>query len=151
MQVKLRGESMQAAADAAESSMVSVIGLDSGKVQEICDAVNERVGAGSVQIANFLCPGNYVISGSSEVRSTQHTLPCQAVVGISWGRVTAVIGARLSPWAPARLLGAWLLAPCRTCSIWCMLKLHAAAPAARCARCTALPVHFCRVKGPVVP
>ena len=78
MQVKLRGESMQAAADAAESSMVSVIGLDSGKVQEICDAVNERVGAGSVQIANFLCPGNYVISGSSEVRSTQHTLPCQA-------------------------------------------------------------------------
>lgn len=67
MQVKLRGESMQAAADAADSSMVSVIGLDSEKVQEICDAVNERVGAGSVQIANFLCPGNYVISGSSEV------------------------------------------------------------------------------------
>eukprot|EP00892_Ulva_mutabilis_P010549 jgi/Ulvmu1/7867/UM004_0098.1 len=64
--VKLRGESMQAAADAADSSMVSVIGLDSGKVQEVCDAVNERVGAGSVQIANFLCPGNYVISGSSE-------------------------------------------------------------------------------------
>lgn len=72
VQVKLRGESMQAAADAADSSMVSVIGLDSEKVQEICDAVNERVGAGSVQIANFLCPGNYVISGSSEV----WTAPC---------------------------------------------------------------------------
>lgn len=30
--VKLRGESMQAAADATPSAMVSVIGLDSGKV-----------------------------------------------------------------------------------------------------------------------
>ncbi len=30
--VKLRGESMQAAADAQPSSMVSVIGLDSAKV-----------------------------------------------------------------------------------------------------------------------
>ncbi|PNH05242.1 Malonyl-CoA-acyl carrier protein transacylase, mitochondrial [Tetrabaena socialis] len=34
--VKLRGESMQAAADAQPSSMVSVIGLDSGKVAELC-------------------------------------------------------------------------------------------------------------------
>lgn len=74
VQVKLRGESMQAAADAADSSMVSVIGLDSDAVQEICDAVNDKVGAGSVQIANFLCPGNYVISGSSEAR------PCPAVI-----------------------------------------------------------------------
>ena len=34
--VKLRGESMQAAADAASSGMVSVIGLDSEKVAELC-------------------------------------------------------------------------------------------------------------------
>ncbi len=34
--VKLRGESMQAAADAQPSSMVSVIGLDSAKVAELC-------------------------------------------------------------------------------------------------------------------
>ena len=33
--VKLRGESMQAAADAKASGMVSVIGLDSDKVAEV--------------------------------------------------------------------------------------------------------------------
>lgn len=66
VQVQLRGECMQAAADAAESGMVSVIGLDSDTVGQLCDAANKRAGAGSVQIANFLCPGNYVISGSKE-------------------------------------------------------------------------------------
>lgn len=65
--VQLRGESMQAAADAAESGMVSVIGLDSDKVASICDAANKRVGDSTgVQLANLLCPGNYVVSGSKE-------------------------------------------------------------------------------------
>lgn len=37
--------------------MVSVIGLDSEKVQELCDAANEDVDENErVQIANFLCP-----------------------------------------------------------------------------------------------
>lgn len=37
--------------------MVSVIGLDSEKVQQLCDAANEEVDeANKVQIANFLCP-----------------------------------------------------------------------------------------------
>jgi [acyl-carrier-protein] S-malonyltransferase len=67
MQVKLRGESMQAAADAAESDMVSVISIDSEKVKEICAAVNERLGSDAIQIANYLCPGNYAVSGSMEV------------------------------------------------------------------------------------
>lgn len=36
--------------------MVSVIGLDSDKVQLLCDAANEEVDeADKVQIANFLC------------------------------------------------------------------------------------------------
>lgn len=36
--------------------MVSIIGLDSVKVQELCDAANEEVDeANKVQIANFLC------------------------------------------------------------------------------------------------
>lgn len=62
--VKLRGEAMQDASDAAKSAMVSVIGLDSGKVQELCDAANAEVDEGNkVQIANFLCPGNYAVSG----------------------------------------------------------------------------------------
>ncbi|KAF3331814.1 malonyl-CoA-acyl carrier protein transacylase [Carex littledalei] len=62
--VKLRGEAMQDAADAASSAMVSVIGLDSDKVQLLCDAANEEVGdSEKVQIANYLCPGNYAVSG----------------------------------------------------------------------------------------
>lgn len=62
--VKLRGEAMQAAADATPSAMVSVIGLDSGKVAELCEAANAEVSVEErVQIANFLCPGNYAVSG----------------------------------------------------------------------------------------
>lgn len=62
--VKLRGEAMQDAADAAPSAMVSIIGLDSEKVQLLCDAANEEVDEKErVQIANFLCPGNYAVSG----------------------------------------------------------------------------------------
>ncbi|CAM6018266.1 unnamed protein product [Sphagnum balticum] len=62
--VKIRGEAMQAAADAAPSAMVSVIGLDSDKVAALCDAANEEVSEDErVQIANFLCPGNYAVSG----------------------------------------------------------------------------------------
>uniref|UniRef100_A0A7R9YU04 Malonyl-CoA:ACP transacylase (MAT) domain-containing protein n=1 Tax=Chlamydomonas euryale TaxID=1486919 RepID=A0A7R9YU04_9CHLO len=65
--VKLRGESMQAAADAKESGMVSVIGLQSDKVKELCEAATSAVGADKpVQIANYLCPGNYAVSGSKE-------------------------------------------------------------------------------------
>lgn len=46
----------QAAADAQPSGMVSVIGLDSAKVQELVDAANAEVAeAERVQIANFLC------------------------------------------------------------------------------------------------
>ncbi|KAG9160508.1 hypothetical protein Leryth_023333 [Lithospermum erythrorhizon] len=62
--VRLRGEAMQDAADAANSAMVSIIGLDSEKVQKLCDAANEEVDeADKVQIANFLCTGNYAVSG----------------------------------------------------------------------------------------
>jgi len=60
---KARGEAMQAAADAVESGMVSVIGLDKDKVGELCEMASERSGE-SVQIANYLCNGNYAVSGS---------------------------------------------------------------------------------------
>ena len=62
---KARGEAMQAAADAASSGMVSVIGLDSEKVGELCAAATEAAGA-QVGIANYLCTGNYACSGSSK-------------------------------------------------------------------------------------
>ncbi len=53
---------VQAAADAAPSAMVSVIGLDSDKVAALCDAANEEVSEDErVQIANFLCPVSWRI------------------------------------------------------------------------------------------
>lgn len=62
--VQLRGRAMQAAADSAPSAMVSVIGLSADKVQQLCDAANEEVEEGErVQIANYLCNGNYAVSG----------------------------------------------------------------------------------------
>ncbi|KAG4941103.1 hypothetical protein JHK87_044974 [Glycine soja] len=41
--VKLRGEAMQDAVDVARSAMVSVIGLDSEKVQQLCDAISNGI------------------------------------------------------------------------------------------------------------
>eukprot|EP00325_Prymnesiales_sp_UTEX-LB-985_P020608 CAMPEP_0174734980 /NCGR_PEP_ID=MMETSP1094-20130205/64189_1 /TAXON_ID=156173 /ORGANISM="Chrysochromulina brevifilum, Strain UTEX LB 985" /LENGTH=353 /DNA_ID=CAMNT_0015937881 /DNA_START=63 /DNA_END=1124 /DNA_ORIENTATION=- len=60
---KARGEAMQAASEAAESGMVSVIGLDKDKVAELCAAASEAAGS-PIAIANYLCPGNYACSGS---------------------------------------------------------------------------------------
>jgi len=62
---KARGEAMQAAADAVDSSMVSVIGLDKDVVGEICAAASEK-SSEKIQIANYLCKGNYAVSGSSK-------------------------------------------------------------------------------------
>ena len=66
--VKLRGESMQAAADAVKSGMVSVIGLDSDKVAELCAAATAEVGEDkAVRIANYLCPGERLFAGVGAV------------------------------------------------------------------------------------
>jgi len=59
--VQKRGEAMQAASDATPSGMFSVIGLDQAKVEEICAAGRAH---GTLEIANLLCPGNTVLSGS---------------------------------------------------------------------------------------
>lgn len=61
--VKRRGEAMQAASDATPSGMVSVLGLTTEKVEELCMRAREK---GVMQIANFLCPANIVVSGSKE-------------------------------------------------------------------------------------
>ncbi|KAK9862105.1 hypothetical protein WJX84_002827 [Apatococcus fuscideae] len=62
--VDLRGKSMQQAANAAPSAMVSVIGLDAAKTTELCEAASKGVGEGEgVRIANYLCTGNYAVSG----------------------------------------------------------------------------------------
>lgn len=57
-----RGRAMQDAADAAPSGMVSILGLERDRVEELC---NESRGGEVLQIANLLCPGNIVVSGSS--------------------------------------------------------------------------------------
>jgi [acyl-carrier-protein] S-malonyltransferase len=59
--VHARGRAMQAAAEVAPSGMVSIIGLDSTKVEEL---VSEAKSAGKMELANYLCPGNTVVSGS---------------------------------------------------------------------------------------
>lgn len=62
---KARGEAMQAASDAVDSGMVSVIGLASDKVKELCEAASEKSGE-KIQIANYLCKGNYAVSGGAK-------------------------------------------------------------------------------------
>ncbi len=61
--VQVRGEAMQAASDAVPSGMVSILGLDQDVVEKICDDARED---GILQIANLLCPGNIVVSGTND-------------------------------------------------------------------------------------
>lgn len=57
-----RGRAMQDAADATPSGMVSILGLERVQVEELC----ERAREGEIlQIANMLCPGNIVVSGTN--------------------------------------------------------------------------------------
>lgn len=59
--VQRRGQAMQAAADAVDSGMASVLGMDAEKLAALCDQV--RQGDEVLQIANLLCPGNIAVSG----------------------------------------------------------------------------------------
>jgi [acyl-carrier-protein] S-malonyltransferase len=60
--VKRRGEAMQAAADATPSGMVSILLLERNQVEQICEEASAH---GPIRIANFLCPGNLVVSGEN--------------------------------------------------------------------------------------
>lgn len=57
-----RGAAMQDAAEAVPSGMVSVLGLDASQVEELCDQCR---GDDTLQVANLLCPGNTVVSGTT--------------------------------------------------------------------------------------
>jgi [acyl-carrier-protein] S-malonyltransferase len=59
--VHKRGQAMQAAADATEGTMVSIIGLDETQVRRLCTEASDRQILAPV---NFNCPGQIVISGS---------------------------------------------------------------------------------------
>ncbi len=59
--VQKRGQAMQAAADATDGAMVSIIGLDEEKVRQLCEEACE----GELLLpVNFNCPGQIVVSGS---------------------------------------------------------------------------------------
>jgi [acyl-carrier-protein] S-malonyltransferase len=64
--VQERGRAMQAAADLTPSGMVSILGMDRDKIEELC---NEARGGDVLQVANLLCPGNIVVSGGREACS----------------------------------------------------------------------------------
>jgi len=66
---KARGEAMQAASDAIDTGMVSVIGLSKDKIQELCVSASEKSGE-RIQIANLLCNGNYAVSGHMKACDT---------------------------------------------------------------------------------
>jgi len=61
--VQKRGQAMQDASDATPSGMVSIIGKELAEVEAICD---KNRGDGVLQVANILCPGNIVVSGTLE-------------------------------------------------------------------------------------
>lgn len=59
--VQLRGQAMQEAADATESGMVSILGPEVSVVEDLCAQAR---GEDVLQVANLLCPGNTVVSGT---------------------------------------------------------------------------------------
>lgn len=60
--VRERGRAMQNAAEATPSGMVSALLLDANQVNEV---VEETKASGRIWIANYLCPGNTVLSGET--------------------------------------------------------------------------------------
>ena len=62
--VQERGLAMQAAAELTQSGMVSVVGLEADQVEKVVAEVRQE--GEILQLANFLCPGNIVVSGHTE-------------------------------------------------------------------------------------
>ncbi len=61
--VQRRGQAMQEAADATPSGMVSLLGPEVEVVEDLCaKARGEEI----LQVANLLCPGNTVVSGTRD-------------------------------------------------------------------------------------
>lgn len=60
--VNLRGQAMQAASEAVPSGMLAILTLDLAAVEAICAQAQTH---GLVSVANYLCPGNTVVSGEA--------------------------------------------------------------------------------------
>lgn len=62
--VMVRAGAMQMACELNPSSMAAVLGLDDAKVEEVCKAIQDETGE-IVVPANYNCPGQLVISGTT--------------------------------------------------------------------------------------
>ncbi|MBM7618955.1 [acyl-carrier-protein] S-malonyltransferase [Bacillus tianshenii] len=62
--VHLRGKFMEEAVPAGKGTMAAVLGLDEAVLQEVTEQVTSNIAP--VQLANLNCPGQIVISGSTE-------------------------------------------------------------------------------------
>jgi len=69
--VATRGQAMQAAAEASEGGMVSIISMAPDQVQALCDQASQGE---PLQPANFNCPGQIVISGAKTACDRAETL-----------------------------------------------------------------------------
>ena len=79
--VKQRGQAMQAAAEASDGAMVSIIGLDEEKVRQLCEKAAE---GDLLDAVNFNCPGQIVVSGTVAAceRAVQLAPECGAIKAI---------------------------------------------------------------------
>jgi [acyl-carrier-protein] S-malonyltransferase len=71
--VQLRGQAMQAAADATPSGMVSILGMELKAIEDLCAECRQAEEV--LQVANLLCPGNIVVSG--------HKAACQRIAELA--------------------------------------------------------------------
>lgn len=89
--VQRRGEAMQQAADANPSGMVSALMLDREQVVKVKEDASST---GQIWVANYLCPGNTVLSGEKPACAKAAELIEQAGGG---ARALAVAGAFHTP------------------------------------------------------
>jgi len=64
--VRIRGQAMQSAVPVGKGGMVAVMGLDPAQVDTLCTWAMEKSKTGPLNAANYNCPGQIVISGSSQ-------------------------------------------------------------------------------------
>ncbi len=62
MAVQQRGAAMQESADATPGGMVTILGLDRAQVEALCQEARQGE---ILEIANLLCPGTIVVSGTN--------------------------------------------------------------------------------------
>ncbi|MDR3622806.1 MAG: ACP S-malonyltransferase [Paludisphaera borealis] len=90
--VRRRGQAMQAAALASPSGMMSALGLDEAKADELCQRVAPH---GRLWKANMLGPGNIVVSGDAS--ALEHVEPIALELGAMKCIRLAVAGAFHTP------------------------------------------------------